>query len=281
MKHNLKSIVDALEQIQNEGGPKNFVIFTIPTYRSYYILCVGKFGSSKLYAEAVSNDLLEPEFMLNKDQLSQLRSLGWHFPQSPWNPYQKWHIKSEENRVFIAKKIIQTFTEVYGLVAEQFINAKLVLSPSVIHQLQPHTSSEKDMVNNIADHPVEEIGHLILQDDDFEIKMPVAWKVEHGELEDGKSWKVNIKYEVDKKLLQNRRYFIGHYLHNLQAILKIQPKGKASVSCGVEFDEPDDHEDFYMGGVFAVHSPYLGRSYRSGRTFRGNILPPPFIEEID
>jgi hypothetical protein len=117
-------IAGALTDIQQKGGENNFVI--LKAGRNYYIQFATSTGQSELYAEAVSNHYLSPENALSDDQIAVLESLGW-MPQMNGNHYRNWEADSDERRVEIARQVIRTFMEVYGIPSDIHLEMELVL----------------------------------------------------------------------------------------------------------------------------------------------------------
>lgn len=123
MNDKLTLIATALQRIQEEGSKENFVIFTADLKKNYYIQFSGEVGQTALYAEAVSNKFLKPEFALTAGQIDTLRSLGWEIPltsvgDSP-NFYRRWEAANDDDRLAIAQIVISTFEAVYHWTPER------------------------------------------------------------------------------------------------------------------------------------------------------------------
>jgi hypothetical protein len=123
---NVSMIAKALGRLQAEGGNNNFVIFIADADRNYYIQFTGARGQGELYAEAVSNQFLEPANALTDDQMARLESLGW-IRQEGNNYYRNWTAASDSERLAIAQEVVQTFVEVYGIGADDPIQTELTL----------------------------------------------------------------------------------------------------------------------------------------------------------
>lgn len=130
MLDHLTTIYEALQQLHREGGHSNFVIFTAEHIESYYVQVAGERGGPRLYAEAVSNDFLRPEFALTQNQIARMRALGWQLPlpeQGEGNFFREWQADLDADRLKVAQFILQTLTEVYGVPADEPFDVNLVL----------------------------------------------------------------------------------------------------------------------------------------------------------
>ena len=128
MLDHLTTIYEALQQLHREGGHSNFVIFTAEHIESYYVQVAGERGGPRLYAEAVSNDFLRPEFALTPKQIAHMRQLGWQLPeQGEGNFFREWQARFDADRRQVAQFILQTLTEVYGVPANEPFDVNLVL----------------------------------------------------------------------------------------------------------------------------------------------------------
>ena len=127
-EENVATIATLLQRIQEEGGTGNFVVFIADAEANYYIQFAGEASEPELYAEAVSNEFLEPKFKLNQDQISALQALGWSAPSSDRvNFYRDWHATNHEHRVHIAREVMRTFSEIYGIAPDQPLSVNLGL----------------------------------------------------------------------------------------------------------------------------------------------------------
>lgn len=128
MTDHLTTISEALRQLHLEGGHSNFVIFTAEHIESYYVQVGGERGGPRLYAEAVSNDFLRPEFALTPKQIAHMQALGWQLPEhGEGNFYREWQAHFDADRQQVAQLILQTLTEVYGVPANEAFDVNLVL----------------------------------------------------------------------------------------------------------------------------------------------------------
>ncbi len=273
MSNNLERIAASLKRIQNEGGSGNFVIFTIPAKAYYYIQFAGEVGDARLYAEAVSNNYLTPKFALDKDQMTQLQSVGWHSPSTDKvNFYQEWQARTDEDRIAIAQEILDVFTEVYGLIPDRSLNVELVLDDG--------SDENRDAPENqIIQEPVEihkdgqrKVGKLIFENGDIQEIIPVYWQVSLGEISEGNTWKADISFTQNWKLPEKAKICIFHYLRNLTAEMKLQINDETIARCGVIMEEYESMEDFYSWGVVTIVSPDLGRAFIEKNRIWGNIL---------
>ena len=128
MMDHLTTIYEALQQLHREGGHGNFVIFTAEHIESYYVQVTGSKGADRLYAEAVSNDFLRPEFALTQTQISRMRGLGWQLPEhGEGNFFREWQTTSDADRLGVARFLLQTLTEVYRVPEAEPFDVNLVL----------------------------------------------------------------------------------------------------------------------------------------------------------
>jgi hypothetical protein len=128
MENELAMIAESLRRIQEEGGEGNFAIFTVGAQKNYYVQFQAGRGQMSLYAEAVSNEWLEPEFALSSEQIMHLQSMGWNAPDvSSPNFYRDWEAVTDEDRLQIARGVMRTFAEVYGWMPGQPIDVELML----------------------------------------------------------------------------------------------------------------------------------------------------------
>ncbi len=118
MTTNLDIIAAALKQVQTTGThpDSNFVIFNIDTSKNYYVqLAVESNPQNGLHAEAVSNEFLDPEARLDQEQIRRLHLLGWKDPESSPNYERDWIAATDADRWAIAREILQTCVDVYGM----------------------------------------------------------------------------------------------------------------------------------------------------------------------
>lgn len=184
MNDNLVTIVNSLKRIQTEGGSGNFVVLNISTPKNYYIQFTGESGKSKLYAEAVSNNYLQPEFVLSEKQIAQLQSIGWCSPPVDGNFYQEWQARNDEDRELIAEVVMLTFTEVYGLSANQLLDVKLTLDGADIEY------NENAVVGWVES--VEDYSELTLNNERKLSQFDFEEDVVERYAEDAKYWKTTV-----------------------------------------------------------------------------------------
>jgi hypothetical protein len=123
-------IAESLRRVQKEGGDANYAHFVVDDEKNYYIQFIAECGKTYLWAEAVSNEYLKPEFALTTEQIARLRSLGWNAPVGEGPNlyfYQSREAATDEDRLQIAREVMQAFVEVYGWMPGQPINVELVL----------------------------------------------------------------------------------------------------------------------------------------------------------
>ena len=125
---NLGMIAQHLGRIQQEGGQGNFVIFESDSKANYFIQFTGSKGDSSLYAEAAGNPVIPKNYRLDQEKLVKLMQLGWQTPapDSP-NHHLQWQANSYNDRLAIAKIVMQTLVEVYGSDPEQPLEVNLNL----------------------------------------------------------------------------------------------------------------------------------------------------------
>ena len=112
-------IVKNLHTIQNEGGDGNFVIFQADEQANYYIQLAGQKDDPALHAEAASNQVISEGSQLPRQQQIQIEALGWQPPTPGMMNYSReWLANTDEARLAIAKLIMQTFIEGYGIASD-------------------------------------------------------------------------------------------------------------------------------------------------------------------
>ena len=130
MAGSVTTIAECLRRVQEEGGAGSHVVFTLDSRKGYYIQCAAGYGQSLLWAEAVSNEFLEPASALGADRLVRLKSLGWTEPQEASriaNFHREWEAGGDQERSRIASEIMRAMIEVYEWVPGQPIQVELVL----------------------------------------------------------------------------------------------------------------------------------------------------------
>jgi hypothetical protein len=107
-------IADTLKKLQTEGGMGNFAIFKADEKKNYYIQFSGAKGEPSLYAEAVSNDFLQPENKISNEKSQVLLKKGWKSEQG--RNYQKiFPANTDEERKNIEEEILILFRDVYDV----------------------------------------------------------------------------------------------------------------------------------------------------------------------
>ena len=134
MDRDLATIAGSLRRIQDDGGGGSFVVFTLDEEKGYYIqLAVGP-REGLLWAEAVSNKFLQPEFALSPERTARLESMGWNAPRQSSNFknfYREWEAASDGDRLQIARETVRVMVEVYGWAPGQSLQVELVLQDSM------------------------------------------------------------------------------------------------------------------------------------------------------
>ena len=106
-------IISAIEQILYKGGKSNFLIFNLDS--DYFIQMAAGRGDYEIYCEAISDNYLEEDKRLTKEQKGILRSLLWNDPKSSEdNYYIKYKVNSELSRIRLAELILKTANQVYN-----------------------------------------------------------------------------------------------------------------------------------------------------------------------
>ena len=127
MEQSILIVSDSLRRVQEEGGRGNFVIFTSDEGKGYYIQFAAARGQTSFWAEAVSNDVLKPEFALDAERMERLKSLGWKGEPGRNFFRNDWQASNDEERTQIAEEVLRTFVEVYGYEPDQPLEVNLVL----------------------------------------------------------------------------------------------------------------------------------------------------------
>jgi hypothetical protein len=126
MDTNTQLIFDNLRRIQTEGGNGNFVIFQFSS--QIYIQFAGGRGDANLIAEAVSNEVLKSPYRLNREQIARMVELGWTAPdENESNFYQNLNVQNDDERLEIARFVVKTAEQVYGMPPSTKIEVELNL----------------------------------------------------------------------------------------------------------------------------------------------------------
>ena len=123
---NVKMIAEHLARIQAEGGKDNHVIFKADEQRDYYVQFAVARGQTKLHAEAVSNHYLPPKFALKDTQTARLVAEGWTLGKEG-NYVRHWEARNDAERLAIAREVMRTLVEIYGLAPDVSIDTELQL----------------------------------------------------------------------------------------------------------------------------------------------------------
>lgn len=99
---------------------RDFVIIHSDQARNYYVQCAdvdSRLG--ELYAEAVSDQWLEPSNSLGPTGAAALRALGWTAPdkESP-NWHRVFLLEGDESYELVADQLLETLQTVYGFDGE-------------------------------------------------------------------------------------------------------------------------------------------------------------------
>ena len=125
MKRYYEIIVSSLHRIQEEGGNGSFTVFSFDPY----FIQIMALKDEPLYAEAVSNNFLEGDFRLNEDQMNRLETMGWLPPEELQVNYWQDNLSgnNDDERMVIARLVIQTFKEVYYLPEGEELKVEIIL----------------------------------------------------------------------------------------------------------------------------------------------------------
>jgi hypothetical protein len=112
----LAGLVRRIQEENPEGG-NNFVIVVGNPNANYFIQLLSAAGLDRVHAEAVSNEFIGwIEDELDDGQVLHLEGLGWLPPDSRCpNFYREWTALTDQDRQDIARHVIKTFQEVYGV----------------------------------------------------------------------------------------------------------------------------------------------------------------------
>lgn len=163
MEKNIATIAESLRRIYEEGDDTNYVTFSASSGegRSYYIQLAGRRGDTLLDAETVGNKNLEPNSILNEKQLLRLQSMGWNPPlpgDSVGNFHREWEASDDNDRLTIAKSVMRTFVEVYGVAPGAPLEVDLYLG----HEEMPQTPSMSPQGDSPEYRAYREAGHAVM-----------------------------------------------------------------------------------------------------------------------
>jgi hypothetical protein len=105
-------MVRFLQEFSKTGGA---VIFYGGRDDGYFVQLLIEASQSEVYGEAVGNDNLEGDALLDQDQLATLANLGWGVPsrESYGNHRRVWHANSDRDRSLIAGDVVRTFLDAF------------------------------------------------------------------------------------------------------------------------------------------------------------------------
>lgn len=122
----LRAIEAALSRIQFESNQDNFARFTIDSL-PYSIQVISDKACTAgeqdtFFGLATSNDTLPDAFHLTDVQVQGLLALGWNAPSNGHRHfYRSWPARNDSDRQIVARSILRTFVDIYGLSASQHI----------------------------------------------------------------------------------------------------------------------------------------------------------------
>ena len=76
-----EAIIDAFEEVTQQGGHGNFLIINIDEEKTYYIQFSTEKDSGDIYAEVVSNAFIPGPYQLTDAKLKLLQEAGWSAPE--------------------------------------------------------------------------------------------------------------------------------------------------------------------------------------------------------
>ncbi|HEY9070253.1 MAG TPA: hypothetical protein VIV61_08330 [Candidatus Ozemobacteraceae bacterium] len=136
-----------LKRLQTEGGAGNFLVIEEPA-TGYYIQIAGSNGSALLHLEAVGNAYLDVTRRLSPAQHNRLRQLGWSDPAQQRHPgaagslptscgsdpawscpnhFIDCQVHDGNDREWLARLIMKTFADVYGIGSNASLDLRLNL----------------------------------------------------------------------------------------------------------------------------------------------------------
>lgn len=131
MDANLQKILDSLRTIMEDGNDENIFLVFADRRKNYFIQFATSYGETSLFGEAVSNEYLEAPNKLTSQQMMKLAQLGWKPPNPPetLNFYREWeHIATDEDRLTIAKNVLQTLKEIYDFNSKSKLEIEVSLT---------------------------------------------------------------------------------------------------------------------------------------------------------
>jgi hypothetical protein len=128
---NVLHVLHSLRQIQREGdGSNSFAVFSVGPEPHYYIQALGRRREKKIFVDCVSNEYLQPEFVLNAEQISLLLDLRWNQPEGNKRPnFWRWmEARTDVDLQLIARQVMQAIVQVYGFRLDRSLEIDLHLS---------------------------------------------------------------------------------------------------------------------------------------------------------
>ena len=122
----LDDIKKALVEISHKRNI-NSVVFHVNRERNYWIHIL-RGGPTKepfpgYYGEAICNTYLSEPWKLTDDQENLLIRLGWEAPEEEEQSFFcYWKGETSAVHITIARQVLETMTQVYGLVPEQMLD---------------------------------------------------------------------------------------------------------------------------------------------------------------
>ena len=124
----LEEIVTPVRRLLNEGGENNYLVLVSDQERNYYVQVAGMRGGDGVTVEAVSNTFIQAGQALSNAQTGQLASLGWNRPDAEFpNFYRLMDVISDNDYAVIARLLMRTLVEVYGMDRDDLIHFELHL----------------------------------------------------------------------------------------------------------------------------------------------------------
>jgi hypothetical protein len=112
---NTRMVAELVRFLQETSSTGGAVIFYGGRDDDYFVQLLVMPSEAEVYGEAVGNDNLEGDALLDQRQLAALENLGWGDPSadSYGNHRRVWLADSDRGRALIAGDVMQTFLEVF------------------------------------------------------------------------------------------------------------------------------------------------------------------------
>jgi hypothetical protein len=116
------------EEMRRYPGTGYFAIFHLDDEKNYYVQFSLTDDKAVIWAEAVSNEYLEPKHALSVEKINKLEALGWKSPDEGGSPnfYREWQANTEEDISKISYIAAKTFNEIYGVSPDHSIKVEIV-----------------------------------------------------------------------------------------------------------------------------------------------------------